>query len=77
MALGGYFGSRLMANIREDKGYTYGISASLLGYKEGGIMSIATQCDNQYVSALIEEVKKEKQRYEQDRYKELRHLGKK
>ena len=59
MALGGYFGSRLMANIREDKGYTYGISASLLGYKEGGIMSIATQCDNQYVSALIEEVKKE------------------
>lgn len=59
MALGGYFGSRLMANIREDKGYTYGISASLLGYKEGGIMCIATQCDNQYVPALIEEVKKE------------------
>lgn len=26
-ALGGYFGSRLMANLREDKGYTYGISA--------------------------------------------------
>ncbi len=26
-ALGGYFGSRLMQNIREDKGYTYGISA--------------------------------------------------
>ena len=23
--LGGYFGSRLMSNIREDKGYTYGI----------------------------------------------------
>lgn len=59
MALGGYFGSRLMANIREDKGYTYGISSSLLGYKEGGIVSIATQCDNQYVKPLIEEVKKE------------------
>ena len=27
IALGGYFGSRLMLNIREDKGYTYGISA--------------------------------------------------
>ena len=25
--LGGYFGSRLMSNIREDKGYTYGIHA--------------------------------------------------
>jgi len=32
--LGGYFGSRLMKNIREDKGYTYGISASLISYKE-------------------------------------------
>ncbi|MDE6121522.1 MAG: insulinase family protein, partial [Muribaculaceae bacterium] len=29
MALGGYFGSRLMSNIREDKGLTYNISASL------------------------------------------------
>ena len=26
--LGGYFGSRLMSNIREEKGYTYGISSS-------------------------------------------------
>lgn len=26
-ALGGYFGSRLMQNLREDKGYTYGITA--------------------------------------------------
>jgi predicted Zn-dependent peptidase len=34
-ALGGYFGSRLMTNIREDKGYTYGISAALMGYREG------------------------------------------
>ena len=31
MALGGYFGSRLMTNIREDKGYTYGIQANLYG----------------------------------------------
>lgn len=59
MALGGYFGSRLMTNIREDKGYTYGISASLLGYREGGIINIATQCANQYVKPLIHEVKSE------------------
>lgn len=26
--LGGYFGSRLMSNIREDKGYTYGVNAA-------------------------------------------------
>ena len=27
---GGYFGSRLMSNIREEKGYTYGISAGVV-----------------------------------------------
>lgn len=59
MALGGYFGSRLMTNIREDKGYTYGISAALLGNWEGGVATISTQCDNSYANAVIEEVKKE------------------
>ena len=30
---GGYFGSRLMSNIREEKGYTYGISAGIMFYR--------------------------------------------
>ena len=59
MALGGYFGSRLMTNIREDKGYTYGISAALLGNWEGGVATISTQCDNSYTFAVINEIKKE------------------
>lgn len=59
MALGGYFGSRLMANIREDKGYTYGINAALLGYLEGGVITISCQTDPSYVSPLIEETLKE------------------
>lgn len=59
MALGGYFGSRLMTNIREEKGYTYGISAMLMGHWEGGVATIATQCDNTYAKAVIEEVKNE------------------
>lgn len=59
MALGGYFGSRLMTNIREDKGYTYGISSALLGNWEGGVMTISTQCDNRYTQAVIKECKKE------------------
>ena len=33
--LGGYFGSRLMANIREEKGYTYGIGSFVLTLKQG------------------------------------------
>jgi zinc protease len=34
--LGGYFGSRLMSNIREDKGYTYGIYSSLGSFLQTG-----------------------------------------
>lgn len=59
MALGGYFGSRLMANVREDKGYTYGISASLVGEKEGAHIKIETQCDPRYVESMIQEIKAE------------------
>ena len=38
--LGGYFGSRLMSNIREDKGYTYGISSSIQTYPGSGLLSL-------------------------------------
>ena len=53
---GGYFGSRLMSNIREDKGYTYGIVAGVLSYPGCSIMGISTEADNQYVEPLISEV---------------------
>lgn len=55
MALGGYFGSRLMSNIREDKGYTYGISAHLLGRPEGSVTSIQASADPRFTNLLIDE----------------------
>ena len=58
-ALGGYFGSRLMQNIREDKGYTYGINSMLIGRKSGSKVVIASECDNVYAEPLIEETRKE------------------
>lgn len=58
-ALGGYFGSRLMANIREDKGFTYGISASLLGYRNNSIISISSQCATEYTWDVVKEIKYE------------------
>ncbi len=58
-ALGGYFGSRLMTNIRENKGYTYGISAALFGSLDGSFVSISAQCDNRYTDALVAEVRNE------------------
>ena len=53
---GGYFGSRLMSNIRENKGYTYGISAGTLFYPGSGMILISTEADNEYVELLIREV---------------------
>ena len=58
-ALGGYFGSRLMLNIREDKGLTYGISSSLLGYIDGSYVDISAETDNAHVAQLIDEVRYE------------------
>ena len=57
--LGGYFGSRLMSNIREQKGYTYGISAGYASYPDQGVLTISTETANQYVAPLIVEVYRE------------------
>lgn len=54
--LGGYFGSRLMTSIREEKGYTYGIGSSLVTQQKAGYMTIATQTGVEYVEPLIEAV---------------------
>ena len=53
---GGYFGSRLMSNIREEKGYTYGICAGILSYPGCSVLGISTEADNEYVEPLIAEV---------------------
>jgi predicted Zn-dependent peptidase len=62
MVLGGYFGSRLMSNIREEKGYTYGISSSVSGLREGGSFSISTETGVEYLELLKMEVYKEMER---------------
>lgn len=59
MALGGYFGSRLMLNIREEKGLTYGIGASLLGQADGAYTLISCETDNDNVTQLIDEIRAE------------------
>lgn len=42
-ALGGYFGSRLMQNLREEHGYTYGVMAAMVNFDKEGYLAIATQ----------------------------------
>ncbi len=53
-ALGGYFGSRLMMSIREEKGLTYGIGASLYAYPDNGYMIISTDTDTSNTDEVIE-----------------------
>lgn len=65
-ALGGYFGSRLMLNIREEKGLTYGISATLQGHIEGSIIGISAETDNRHCFRLIDEVSAEMLRLASD-----------
>lgn len=56
---GGYFGSRLMSNIREDKGYTYGISSYLQNHMQETMLLVATEAGVDVCQAAIDEVYKE------------------
>lgn len=53
---GGYFGSRLMSNIREEKGYTYSISTGIVPYPESGMLVVHAETANELVEKLIREV---------------------
>lgn len=57
--LGGYFGSRLMANIREDKGYTYGIGSGMSSLKHGAAFFIATEVGADVCRDAVAEIEKE------------------
>ncbi|MGE0567372.1 MAG: M16 family metallopeptidase [Bacteroidia bacterium] len=57
--LGGYFGSRLMKNIREDKGYTYGISSGILSLQHGGFFYISTEVGSDVTKSALDEIYKE------------------
>lgn len=57
--LGGYFGSRLMSNIREDKGYTYGIGSALVSLQDAGYFFIASEVGVDVCQATLDEIEKE------------------
>lgn len=64
--LGGFFGSRLMKNIREENGYTYGIYSYLSPYLGGSYFCIATDVGVQYKEATLNEISKEINRLKTD-----------
>lgn len=59
---GGYFGSRLMSNIREDKGYTYGIHSYLQAHVAESAWMISTEAGAEVCEATVNEVYNEMDR---------------
>ncbi len=70
MILGGYFGSRLMKNLREDKGYTYGISSSVISLDKSGCKVIAAEVGKKNKDKALEEI------YREINILQTRHVGK-
>ncbi len=60
--LGGYFGSRLMSNIRERRGLTYGINSTIFNIPYNNALVIACETSTQHAEEVVSEVKRELQR---------------
>ncbi|MDR3296838.1 MAG: insulinase family protein [Prevotellaceae bacterium] len=60
--LGGYFGSRLMRNLREEKGYTYGAYATMVNFQQAGHLSINAEVGKEFSRAALTEIFAEMQR---------------
>ena len=54
--LGGYFGSRLMQNLREANGYTYGVMAAMVNFDKEGYLAIATQVAKEHREDALHEI---------------------
>ena len=55
-ALGGYFGSRLLSNLRERNGYTYGVAAAMVNFERAGYFAVATQTGAEVTDAALREI---------------------
>lgn len=56
MVLGGYFGSRLMSNLREERGYTYGVFATMVNLEASGYLAIGTEVGAEFTQDAVKQV---------------------
>jgi len=57
--LGGYFGSRLMTSLREEKGLTYGIHSFVKNYKHGNYLAVSTEVNANQTREAVQEIKRQ------------------
>lgn len=55
-AMGGYFGSRLMQNLREEHGYTYGAYAAMINLDQSGYFVMSADVANEHTQSAVEEM---------------------
>ena len=60
--LGGYFGSRLIQNLREERGYTYGVMAAMVNLRAAGYLAIATEVAAEATGDAVEQIFAEMER---------------
>ena len=56
---GGYFGSRLMSSLREDKGYTYNVYSSVDMMIHDGYFNVSTEVGNEYLEESLKGIYQE------------------
>lgn len=60
--LGGYYGSRLMYNLREEKGLTYGVHSTLDTYRYDSFLNISVETEKQNTDEVVESIRHEIER---------------
>ena len=61
-ALGGYMGSRLMQNLRERNGFTYGVVAAAVNFEREGYIAVSTQVGAEVTDRAVGEIYREIER---------------
>jgi predicted Zn-dependent peptidase len=64
--LGGYFGSRLIQNLREERGYTYGVMAAMVNLRAAGYLAIATEVAAEATGDAVEQIFVEMERLKRE-----------
>ncbi len=60
--LGGYFGSRLVRNLREEHGYTYGVYSAMVNLDRAGYMAVATEVGSDVTEDAVRQIFAEMER---------------
>lgn len=69
-ALGGYFGSRLMQNLRERNGFTYGVFSAMVNFQHTGYLAIATQVGAEVTDEALRQIAYEIERLREEKIPE-------